>query len=82
MDKLESLQAFSFEDNVSHNWKLWINHFHFYLAATEKDMKGDKIKASIFLICIGLNEREMYETFAFEPGKEMKLAPVLHKFLE
>ena len=42
MEKLEPLQAFSFEGNVSYNWKLWLKHFNFYLAATEKDTKGDK----------------------------------------
>ena len=52
------------------------------MAATEKDTKGDKIKTSIFLTCIGWKGREIYETFTFEPGDEMKLAPVLHKFLE
>ena len=52
------------------------------MAATEKDTKGDKIKTSIFLTCIGQKGREIYETFTFEPGDEMKLAPVLHKFSE
>ena len=82
MDKLEPPQAFSFDGNVSHSWKLWLKHFDFYLAATEKDTKGDKIKTSIFLTCIGQKGREIYETFTFEPGDEMKLAPVLHKFSE
>ena len=82
MDNLEPPQAFSFESNISHNWKIWIKHFDFYLAATEKDTKCDKIKTSIFLICTGLKEREIYETLGFEPGNEMKLAPVLHKFSE
>ena len=46
------------------------------MAATEKDTKGDKIKTSIFLKCICQEGREIYETFTFEPGNEMKLAPV------
>ena len=57
MDKLEPPQAFSFESSVSHSWKLWLKHFDFYLAATEKDTKGDKVKTSIFLTCIGQKER-------------------------
>ena len=52
------------------------------MAATEKDTKGGEIKTSIFLTCIGQKGREIYETFTFEPGDEMKLAPVLHKFSE
>ena len=43
----------------------------------EEDTNGDKIKTSILQ-----NGREIYETFTFEPGYEMKLAPVLHKFSE
>ena len=53
MDKLYPFQAFSFDGNVSQSWKLWLKHFDFYLAATEKDAKGDKVKTSIFLTCIG-----------------------------
>ena len=82
MDKLEPDQAFSFDGNESHSWKLWLKHFDFYLAATEKDTKGDKVKTSIFLTCIGQKGREIYETFTFELGDEMKLAPVVHKFSE
>ena len=82
MDKLEPPQAFPFGSNVSHSWNLWLKHFDFYLAATERDTKGDKIKNSIFLTYIGQKGREIYETFTFEPGDEMKLAPVLHKFSE
>ena len=75
MDNLEPPQAFSFNSNVSHSWKLWVKHFDFYLAVTE-DTKGDRIKTSIFLTCIGQKGREIYETFTFET------APVLHKFSE
>ena len=82
MDNLEPSQVFSFDSNVSHSWKIWLKHFDFNLAAMEEDTKGDKIKTSIFLTCIGQKGREIYETFTFESGDEMKLAPDLHKFLE
>ena len=82
MDKIEPPKVFSFDGNVSHRWKLWFKHFDFYFAATEKDTKGDKVKTSIFLTCTSQKGREIYETFTFESGDEMKLAPVLHKFLE
>ena len=59
MDKLETPQAFSFDGNVSQSWKLWLKHFDFYLAATEKDTKGDKVKTSIFLTCIGQKGRKI-----------------------
>ena len=63
MDKLEPPQAFSFDGNVSHSWKRWLKHFDFYLAATEKDAKGDKIKTSSFLTRICQKGREIYEAF-------------------
>ena len=82
MDKLVPPRAFSSDGNVSHSWKLWLKHSDFYLAATEKDAKGDKVKTSIFLACIGQKGRKICETFTFKPGDEMKLAPVLQKFSE
>ena len=53
MDKLEPPQSFSFEENVSQVWKLWLKNFLFYLTASEKDGKNDKIKTSVLLTCIG-----------------------------
>ena len=53
MDDLEPPHSFSFERNVSQGWKLWLKHFKFYLTATEKDGKNDKVKTSVLLTCIG-----------------------------
>ena len=61
MDKVELLQHFLFEVIVSHTWKLWLKQFHFYLAATEKDNKDDKIKTLMLLTFIGQKGREIYE---------------------
>ena len=81
MDKLEPLQSFSFEGNVSQGWKLWLKHFEFYLTATEKDRKNDRVKTSVLLTCIGQKGREIYETLNFDnPGDEMRLVSVLGKF--
>ena len=83
MDKLEPPQSFSFEGNVSQSWKLWLKHFEFYLTATKKDVKNDKVKTSVLMTCIGQKGREIYETFNFDnPGDEMTLACVLQKFSE
>ena len=83
MEKLERPQSFSFEGNVSQGWKLWLKHFEFYLTATEKDGKTDKVKTLVLLTCIGQKGREIYETYNFDnPGYEMRLASVLDKFSE
>ena len=71
-------QCISELETLAH--KLWL--LFDFKKKKKKETKGDKIKISIFLTCSGQNEREINETFAFEPGDEMKLAPVLHKFSE
>ena len=52
-----------FEGNISEQWKRWKQELDFYLVATEKDSKGDKVKLSILLTCIGEQGREIYNTF-------------------
>ena len=80
MDKLEPPQSFSFKGNVSQGW---LKHFQFYLTATERDGKNDKVKTSVLLTCIKQRGREIYETFNFDnPGDEMRLASVLEQFSE
>ena len=44
MDKLEPPQAFSFDGNVSHSWKLWLKPLDFYLSATEKGTKDNSLR--------------------------------------
>ena len=48
MDKLKPLQAFSFDSNVFHSWKLWLKHFDFDLVQQKKDTNGDKTKLPFF----------------------------------
>ena len=59
MDKLEPPGHFLFKGNLSHTWKLWLKQFCFYLTASEKDSKDDKIKTSMLLTCIGQKGREI-----------------------
>ena len=60
-------------------WRLWLKEFHFYLIATEKDNKDDKIETSMLLTCIG----QIYDTFTFDlADDERKLEPALYKFSE
>ena len=83
MDNLEPPQHFLFKGNMSHTRKLWLKQFHFYLTATKKDNKDDKINTSMLLTCIGQKGREIYETFTFDSANdEMKLEPVLNAFYE
>ena len=70
-------------DNLSANWTRWKQDLNFYLAATEKDSKGDKVKSSILLHCIGHKGREIYNTFIFEPKEHsMIFAKIIEKFDE
>ena len=58
---IKNLKVFS-TIPVSQGWKLWLKHVEFYLTATEKDGKIDKVKTSLLLTCIGK-----------KPEKSMKL---------
>ena len=83
MNKLEPPQSISFEGNVSQVWKIWLKRFSFYLIASEKGGKNDKIKTSVLLTYIGQKGIEIHETFNFDnPSDEMRLASVLPKFGE
>ena len=84
MDKLGLSHHFLFEGSVSHIWKAWLKHFRFYLTATEKDSKDEKIKNSMVLLtCIGQKGGKIYETFTFDAADdEMKLEPVFNKSSE
>ena len=83
MHKLESLQSFSFEGNVSQGWELWLKHFVFYLTATERTEKNDDVRTSVLLTFIGQKRRYIYEAISFKyPGDGKKLILGLEKFSE
>ena len=83
MDNLKPPSQFTFEGNVSKDWKSWKKAFNFFLTATETDEKSDKIKTSTLLTCIGAKGREIYDTFTFETADEkLKLDVVLKCFDE
>ena len=74
-------QPLSFEGNVSNNWRVWKQELTLYLDATESSTESDKVKASIFLTCIGKKGREIYNTFTFDSdGDNMKLDKIIEKF--
>ena len=84
MEGFNPPDTLSFEsDSLSANWKRWKQDLNFYLAATEKDSKEDKVKSSIFLHCIGHKGREIYNTFIFEPKEHsMIFTKIIEKFDE
>ena len=90
METIQPPKQLDFEsENLSNQWKKWESHLKVYLTATEKDGKGDTIKTSILLACIGDKGREIYETFQFgakenddDPEPSMVFASVVKKFKE
>ena len=83
MDQLRPPSNFSFEGNVSKEWKSWKKAFNFFLAATETDEKSNKIKTSALLTCIGSKGREIYDTFTFDSDDDkLKLDMVIQRFDE
>ena len=80
MDKFEPPSCLRFEGNLSENWQKWCQELELYLMATQKDAISDKIKTSKRLTCIGKQGREIYNTFQFEEGEEMKFNVAVQKF--
>ena len=72
-----------FEGNLREHWKNWKQELDFYLQATEKDQKSNKVKSSILLTCIGPLGREIYNTFTFEEDEDaMNFDVLIKKFDE
>jgi hypothetical protein len=78
MDKFDPPSCLTFEGNLSENWQKWRQELEIYLNATEKD--GKSMKISILLTCIGKQGREIYNTFQFVEGEEMKFKVVVQMF--
>jgi len=51
-----------------------------FLQATESSNKTELVKSSILLHCIGRQAKELYDTFEFQEGNEMKFEEVISKF--
>ena len=74
-------EQMKFDGNLSEQWRKWKQELNFYLQATEKDKKDNKVKSSIFLTCIGPQGREIYNSFAFENDKDkMNFEILIGKF--
>ena len=58
MDKLDLLQAFSFDGNVYHSRELWLKHFDYHLAAMEKEANCAKIRLPFFLHALSKKEEK------------------------
>ena len=72
-----------FDGNLREHWKKWKQELDFYLAATEKDQKDNKVQSSILLTCIGAQGREIYNTFTFNDNEDkMNFDLLIKKFDE
>ena len=59
MEKLSPPKPLSLTGNLLENWKKWKQDFDLYMVAALYEDKGDKIKASLLLHCIGEKAREV-----------------------
>ena len=69
MDRFKPPDELNFEGNLNEHWKKWKQELDFYLVATEKDEKDEKVKSCILLTCIGSQGREVYNTFTFQENE-------------
>ena len=77
MNKLELLKRSHLAAMYLIAGNFYSNTLIFIWLPRKRIPKGVKIKTSILLTYIGQKGREIYETFTYEPGDEMKLIPFL-----
>ena len=82
MERFNPPSSLEFEGNISEHWKKWKQELEFYITATEKDNKDDKVKSSILLTCIGQHGREIYNTFSLTEENKLNFDHILDKFEE
>lgn len=70
---------FSHEGNLSEKWKRWKQTMNLYLEVALND-RSEKEKCKAVLYVIGLEVREIYNTFRFGEGEVDKLEVLLKKF--
>ena len=70
MDRLSPPKQLSLEGNLLENWKTWKQNFGFYHTAIEYNDKDTKVKASLFLHCIGDKARQVYNTLPFDEADD------------
>ena len=80
MGSLKQPESMCMEGSMERNWKQFKRNFDIYSAATELDILSENIQVNTFLHCIGQEGRELYDTFEFEAGKEIKLEEIKKKF--
>ena len=66
--------------NLAENWKRFKQRFQLYNVASGMAVKDDKAQTSMFLHIIGDASLDIYNTFEFAQGDEMKLEKVMQKF--
>ena len=83
MADLEFLLPKPLQDGLelSTEWPRFKEEFHYYLTASEKADKSDKIKIAILLRCIGPRGLDTFKSFVFEAGKSKEnYDDVIEKF--
>ena len=80
MDTIKPPESLSLTENVSENWKRWIQKFKLYLKATDLMKKEDPHKCAIFLHCIGEDGMDVYNSFVFGHEEEDHYDILVKKF--
>ncbi|CAK8685409.1 unnamed protein product [Clavelina lepadiformis] len=66
--------------NVHENWIRFIQSFKLYMTAIGHDSKSDKAKSSLLLCVMGEEALQVYNSFKFETGQELKFDNVVANF--
>lgn len=69
--------------DIAQRWDRWVEHYSFYMKATEKDKKSKAIQTAILLTLLGENGMDIYRTFEWEdPAHKDDVVKVIEKFTD
>ena len=80
-DRFPLPEKMDFSGNVAEKWKLFEQAFGYYLNATGKASKADKIKIWVLMSCIGIEGMHIFNTFKYDEAESAdKYDDVIKKF--
>lgn len=82
MEQFKPPEPFSFEGNLSENWRRWEQRFRLYLEASGAIEKSELRQCAMLLASAGEEAIEVYNNFVFGPDEKDKLECLVQKFKE
>lgn len=79
-DNVKVVEDLSLQGNLSENWRRFKRDFEIFMIASQFEEEQDKTKIARFLNAVGLEAREVYETFNLTTEQKTKYGEVIQAF--